>query len=285
MDINATTNIYGIFGHPVSHSLSPLMHNRAFDELGLNCVYLGFDINPGELSSAVSAIKTLNVKGINITIPHKEAMVKQLDDLTEPVILTGAVNTIKNENGRLVGYNTDVPGVMRAIKEEFNFDPQFKTAFIIGAGGASRAVIAGMCLGGIRQIVIVNRTKSKAELLKTQFNDQYPNVIFKTLSLDDSKKLKSLISESDIIVNSSSAGMGDIPPLDLPLETIANDSPVYDLVYKPTLTPLVKQARKLGLKAESGLSMLLYQGVEAFEIWTEKKAPVESMREALFNSQ
>lgn len=285
MDISATTNIYGIFGHPVSHSLSPLMHNKAFEELGLNCVYLGFDIEPGKLSSAVSAIKTLNVKGINITIPHKEAMVNQLNDLTEPVILTGAVNTIKNEDGRLVGYNTDVPGVMRAIKEEFNFNPQYKTAFLVGAGGASRAVVAGMCLGGIRQIVIANRTLDRANLLKTQFSDQYPNVIFKTVALSDAIKIKSFLADSDIVVNSSPAGMGEIPPLDLPLKAIAKDAPVYDLVYKPILTPLVKQARELGLKAESGLGMLLYQGVEAFEIWTGKKAPVDSMREVLYSSQ
>lgn len=285
MDISATTNIYGIFGHPVSHSLSPIMHNRAFEGLGLDCVYLGFDIEPGSLTSAVNAIKTLNLKGINITIPHKEAMVNQLDDLTEPVILTGAVNTIKNENGRLVGYNTDVPGVMRAIKEEFNFDPQYKNAFIVGAGGASRAVIAGMCLNGARQIVIANRTLSKADILKKRFTDQYQNVVFSTVSLNDQEKIKRLLPESNIIVNASSAGMVDIPPLELPLETVPKDCPVYDLVYNPIVSPLVRQAREFGLKAESGLGMLLYQGVEAFEIWTGKKAPVDSMREVLLGSR
>lgn len=284
MDIKATTKLYGIFGHPVDHSLSPLIHNFAFKELALDCVYLGFDIKTGNISAAVNSIKALNIQGINITIPHKEAVVRELDELAESVILTGAVNTVKNENGRLVGYNTDVSGVMRALKEEFNFDPHYKTALVIGAGGASRAVIAGMCLNGIRQITIVNRTHSKARELINRFSDQFPNIIFKTASLDDEKELKSLISDSDILLNSTSAGMGDIPPLKLPLSAASKDCLVYDLVYKPNLTPLLKQARELNLKAQSGLSMLLYQGVEAFEIWTGLKPPIKKMREILFNS-
>ncbi|MGH7885544.1 MAG: shikimate dehydrogenase, partial [Thermodesulfobacteriota bacterium] len=284
LDIKATTKLYGIFGHPVTQSLSPLIHNFAFNKLGLDCIYLGFDIKPPNIRAAINSIKVLNIQGINITIPHKEAVISELDELTESVILTGAVNTIKNENGRLVGYNTDVTGVMRAIKEEFNFDPHYKTALVIGAGGASRAVIAGMCLNGISKIIIVNRTLSKAEQLMNSFSDQFPNIVFKTASLDDEKKLKSFISDSDIFINSASAGMGDIPPLKIPLGAVSKDCPVYDLVYKPALTPLVKQARALNLKAQSGLSMLLYQGVEAFEIWTGIKPPVKEMREILFNS-
>lgn len=285
MDIKASTSIYGIFGHPVSHSLSPVMHNCAFEELDLDCAYVAFDVEIKDLATAVSAIKVLKIQGVNITVPHKEAMVSKLDEVTQPVVLTGAVNTIKNENGKLVGYNTDVPGVMRAIKEELDFNPANKSALVIGAGGASRAVTAALCLNGISRITVVNRTESRAVKVVDSFKDQFQHVIFDSYSLSDSESIKSFIKDTDIIINSSSAGMGDIPQLDIPLEKAQPECVVYDLVYKPLVTPLVKQARDLGLRAESGLGMLLYQGVEAFEIWTEQKAPVELMRKVLFNSR
>ena len=230
MFIEATTKIYGIFGHPVSHSLSPVMHNSAFSKLRLDCVYVAFDVCPQDISFAVKSIKSLNLSGINVTIPHKQAVIPYLNEISVEAKLVGAVNTIKNEGGHLKGFNTDVGGVIRAMKEKVGYSPCETTAFLVGAGGAARAVLCGL-------------------------------------------------------INSSSAGMEDNNLLNIPIELLPKHSVVYDLVYKPSVTKLVESARRLNYKAESGLSMLLYQGIEAFEIWTGVRAPVEVMRETLFKYQ
>ena len=281
MGIKATTRIYGIFGHPVSQSLSPAMHNAAFTHLRLDCVYLAFDVNPRNVAQAVSSIRALGLCGINVTIPHKQSVMAGLDEIASEASMVGAVNTIVNENGRLKGYNTDVSGVLRALHSELEFAPRGKNIFIVGAGGASRAVIVGMCTGGARSVSIVNRTYLKAEKLSEEFSPQFGSVAFSAAPLDDTDRVAELIAQADIVINCSSAGMGDIEPLCLPLDLLGKDCVVYDLVYKPPVTPLVRDSRAIGLKAESGLGMLLYQGVDAFEIWTGEDAPVEVMREAL----
>ena len=279
--MKATTQIYGIFGHPVSQSLSPAMHNAAFRHLGLDCVYLAFDVDPRNVAQAVSSIRALGLCGINVTIPHKQSVMAGLDEIASEASMVGAVNTIVNENGRLKGYNTDVSGVLRALHSELEFAPRGKNIFIVGAGGASRAVIVGMCTGGARSVSIVNRTYLKAEKLSEEFSPQFGSVAFSAAPLDDTDRVAELIAQADIVINCSSAGMGDIEPLCLPLDLLGKDCVVYDLVYKPPVTPLVRDSRALGLKAESGLGMLLYQGVDAFEIWTGEDVPVEVMREAL----
>ena len=281
MGIKATTRIYGIFGHPVSQSLSPAMHNAAFTHLGLDCVYLAFDVDPRNVAQAVSSIRALGLCGINVTIPHKQSVMAGLDEIASEASMVGAVNTIVNENGRLKGYNTDVSGVLRALHSELEFAPRGKNVYIVGAGGASRAVIVAMCTGGARSVSIVNRTYLKAQKLSEEFSPQFGSVAFSAASLDDTDRVAELIAQADIVINCSSAGMGDIEPLCLPLDLLGKDCVVYDLVYKPPVTPLVRDSRALGLKSESGLGMLLYQGVDAFEIWTGEDAPVEVMREAL----
>lgn len=281
MEIKATTQIYGIFGHPVSQSLSPAMHNAAFRHLGLDCVYLAFDVDPGSVTRAVESIRTLGLSGINVTIPHKQSVMAGLDEIVPEASMVGAVNTIVNEDGTLKGYNTDVSGVLRALHSELGFAPKGKNVFIVGAGGASRAVIVAMCTGGARSIAIVNRTYLKAQKLSEEFSPQFYGVGFSAAPLDDADLLSELMAQADIVINCSSAGMGDIEPLCLPLDLLGQSCVVYDLVYKPLVTPLVRDSRALGLRSESGLGMLLYQGVDAFEIWTGKDAPVEVMRETL----
>ena len=284
MEIKATTRIYGIFGYPVSQSLSPAMHNAAFTHLGLDCVYLAFDVDPRNVAQAVSSIRALGLCGINVTIPHKQSVMAGLDEIAPEASMVGAVNTIVNENGRLKGYNTDVSGVLRALHSELEFAPRGKNIFIVGAGGASRAVIVAMCTGGARSVSIVNRTYLKARKLSEEFSPQFGSVAFSAAPLDDADRVAELIAQADIVINCSSAGMGDVEPLCLPLDLLGKDCVVYDLVYKPPVTPLVRDSRALGLKSESGLGMLLYQGVDAFEIWTGEDAPVEVMREALLVS-
>lgn len=281
MEIKATTRIYGIFGHPVSQSLSPAMHNAAFVHLGLDCVYLAFDVDPRNIDRAVSSIRNLGLCGVNVTIPHKQSVMAGLDEIAPEASMVGAVNTIVNENGRLRGYNTDVSGVLRALHSELEFVPKDKSVFIVGAGGASRAVIVAMCTGGAGSVAIANRTYSKAQELSEEFSARFGDVRFSAAPLEDEERIARMMERTDIVINCSSAGMGDIEPLRLPLDVLGESCVVYDLVYKPPVTPLVRDSGALGLKAESGLGMLLYQGVDAFEIWTGEDAPVEVMREAL----
>ena len=285
MEIKATTGIYGIFGHPVSQSLSPAMHNGAFSLLGMDCVYLAFDVDPRDVGAAVDSVRALGVRGVNVTVPHKRSVMAHLDEISPEASLAGAVNTVANESGKLTGHNTDVSGLLRALSSELGFGPRGKNVFLVGAGGAARAAVAGMCAGGARGVAVVNRTPARAEELCGEFSSRFSEIAFAAGALGDSGRTAEMIREADIVINASCAGMGDYGPLSLPLDLLAKRSPVYDLVYEPLETPLVRDARALGLRAESGLGMLLYQGADAFSIWTGRDAPVEAMREILLSSR
>ncbi len=281
MGIKATTDIYGIFGHPVKHSLSPDMHNGAFNALGLNSVYVAFDIDPENIEEAARAIRVMGIKGINITIPHKQTIIPYLDEVSPDAKLTGAVNTIKNENGKLSGYNTDVGGFLRAIREDLDFSPDGKTLFLIGAGGAARAVLSAFCMNGGAVVYIADIIKDKAIELANQFKANFQNIKIETLSLEDQDIVEQRFDEAEILVNASPAGMDGVGSLNIPLTSLNKNAVVYDLVYKPPNTKLLTDAKELGHKASGGLTMLLYQGAESFEIWTGETAPVEIMKKAL----
>lgn len=281
MKVKSTTRIYGIFGHPIEHSLSPVMQNNAFSELDLDSVYVAFDVPPEKISEAVSAIRALGISGINVTIPHKERIMTYLDEISSDAMLVGAVNTISNVEGRLIGFNTDVGGLLRALKDDLDFTPEGKKVFLVGAGGAARAVIVALGRNYVSEIVIANRTLSKAEDLANEFGDHFPQVEIKAVMLRDEERIKEYIKGSDIVINASSAGMKGENPLELPLYLLPKSAVIYDLVYDPKDTPLLRNAKKAGIKASSGHSMLLFQGAEAFEIWTGLVAPVKTMRKAL----
>jgi len=278
MGVKATTDIYGIFGHPVKHSLSPDMHNSAFNTLRLNSVYVAFDIDPESIEEAARAIRVMGIRGINITIPHKQTIIPYLDEVSPDAKLTGAVNTVKNENGRLSGYNTDVGGFLRAIREDLDFSPEGNTLFLIGAGGAARAVLSAFCMNGGAVVYITDIIKDKALELANQFKANFQNITIETV---DQNLIEQKFNEADILVNASPAGMDGVGSLDIPLTSLNKNAVVYDLVYKPPDTNLLKEAKQLGHKASGGLSMLLYQGAESFEIWTGENAPVEIMKKAL----
>jgi len=281
MGVKATTDIYGIFGHPVKHSLSPDMHNSAFNTLGLNSVYVAFDIDPESIEEAARAIRVMGIRGINITIPHKQTIIPYLDEVSPDAKLTGAVNTVKNENGKLLGYNTDVGGFLRAIREDLDFSPEGNTLFLIGAGGAARAVLSAFCMNGGAVVYITDIIKDKALELANQFKANFQNITIETVELDNQNLIEQKFEEADILVNASPAGMDGVGSLDIPLTSLNKNAVVYDLVYKPPDTNLLKEAKQLGHKASGGLSMLLYQGAESFEIWTGENAPVEIMKKAL----
>lgn len=281
MNIKASTKIYGIFGHPVGQSLSPVMHNYAFNALNLDCVYVAFDIQPRDLESAARAIKPLGIAGVNITIPHKESMTFFLDKISPEATLTGAVNTVKNENGKLIGYNTDVGGFLRAIKEDLELHPNGLKVALLGAGGASRAVLTALSMNEASRIYVMNRTYDKAKRLVSEFKKNFKDSSIEAVSLEDKTGVENALGISDLLVNATSAGMDGLDPIEIPLESLSQGSMVYDLVYKPHETSLIQRAKELGLKASGGLSMLLYQGAESFEIWTGEKAPVEVMRKVI----
>ncbi len=281
MEIRATTKIYGIFGHPVSHSLSPVLHNSAFAALGLDCAYLAFDIAPKEIGEAAQAVTTLGIKGINITIPHKESIIPHLDEIASDAEIMGAVNTVRNDDGRLTGYNTDVGGFLMAVEEELGIKPGGSSVLLVGAGGAARAVMSALCMNGAERICIANRTYDKAMKLASEFGKQFKKTRIEPAALGDSRVIRARLAEADILVNSSSAGMEGKETMELPLDALKGTACVYDLVYKPRETRLVKEARRLGHRASGGLGMLLYQGALSFEIWTGVKAPVEVMRKAI----
>ncbi len=280
MSVKATTQIYGIFGHPVKHSLSPNMHNSAFEALGLDSVYVAFDIEPENIGEATNAIRTMGIKGINITIPHKQTIIPHLDEVSPDAKLTGAVNTVKNEGGKLTGFNTDVGGFLRAIREDLDFIPEGKTLFLVGAGGAARAVMSACCMNGISRISITDILPDKAEALAADFKESFSDIEIGPLPMEDKDGIAAKLSGADILVNASPAGMDGEGKPDIPTSSLNKSAVVYDLVYKPPDTNLLNEVRELGHRASGGLSMLLYQGAESFEIWTGETAPVDVMKKS-----
>jgi len=276
MKITGKTAVYGIIGHPVKHSLSPLMQTEAFKEAGIDAVYVPFEVEPENLEEAVSGLRALSVKGFNVTVPHKERVAELLDFLTEDAELLGAVNTVKNENGELTGYNTDAEGFLRSLIEE-GVELSGKRVLMFGAGGAAKAVGYALLKGGVKFLNIVNRNfpraKAVAELLGKR-----GNVLVYPLR---ESTIEVLLKDADLIVNTTSVGMKeDDPPL-FDYSKIPEGITVVDIIYNPPETPLLKAAREKGCKTVNGLGMLIHQGAVAFEIWTGKKAPVERMREVL----
>ncbi len=275
--VNGETKVYGIIGYPVKHSKSPQFQTAAFLSLKINGIYLPFEVKPEDIEDAVKGIKALSIKGINVTVPHKEEVIKYLDEVSQEVKYIGACNTIKNTDGYLIGYNTDAYGFIEGLKEILP-EPHKKSFLIIGAGGASRAVLYGLINEGVQNIIVANRTVEKVYQIIEDFKtlNRFVDRIIQPVSLDQIEKK---IDNVDIIVNTTSVGLKDE---DLPLfdySKIKKDHIVIDIIYKKT--KLLQAAEKKGCLYQDGLPMLLYQGTKAFEIWTGQKAPVEVMREVL----
>ena len=278
--INGSTKIYGIIGDPVAHSLSPLIQNRAFAECGLDCCYVPFQVDAGGLQAAVAAVRALRLGGVNVTIPHKERVRGYLDEVDRSAAMIGAVNTIINRNGRLIGHNTDGAGWLASLHEG-GFDPGGKRVVLLGAGGAARAVSFTMVECGIRSLAIFDLIRDKAEKLMADLA-QVSGCLIAAGELT-SGNLPVALAEADLLVNASPVGMfpnnDDRPPVDP--RQLNTATLVYDLVYNPPRTRLIRVAEARGCRVLGGAGMLLYQGALAFELWTGRKAPVEAMRQVL----
>ncbi|MEE2600665.1 MAG: shikimate dehydrogenase [SAR324 cluster bacterium] len=272
--ISGKTRIYGIFGYPVEHSFSPLMHNAAFSALKINARYMAFTVKPEHVRKALDGIRVMNIAGINVTVPHKSSVIPYLDEVTPLAQKIGAVNTILNTNGYLTGTNTDVSGFIRSLSA-LNFSPKTTTVALLGAGGSARAVLAGLADAGASRILIHNRNAERAESLVTEFSQHFPKTQLAAVSLQTVKQ-----SNLDLLVNTTTVGMKyDSSPLDLSQCGIIKH--VIDIIYSPAKTRLLREAEELGIPSVNGSGMLLSQGCEAFTFWTGKTAPENVMREQL----
>ncbi|MDI6801075.1 MAG: shikimate dehydrogenase [Thermodesulfovibrionales bacterium] len=274
MQINGKTKVAGLFGYPVEHSLSPAMHNAAFKNLGINCCYVAFSVKPDLLEDAIKAVRALNLIGVNITVPHKENVMPFLDEISEEAQFIGAVNTIKNDDGRLTGYNTDGRGFVQSLSEE-GIEINDKKILIAGAGGASRAIGYYLCKEAAN-LYLYDVDFKKAETLRQHLNSLKGNTY---LADNDSMKSKEFFSGIDIIINATPLGLKPDDPAPVDIALLDKRHVVCDLIYKET--PLLREASKIGCKTMDGTGMLLWQGVFAFEIWTGAMPPVEIMRETL----
>lgn len=270
--------VYGIFGDPIEHTLSPLMHNVAFKVLEMNAVYMPFRVTAENLSGAVQAIRSLELGGVNVTIPHKEAVTAYLDHLQGDALLTGSVNTIVNRDGVLYGYSTDGEGMLLSLQKEAGFSPQGKRVLLLGAGGVARAAAFTLIREGVEELSLVNRTLQRAETLAEQIREKTGFVV-RCFTYEDSA-LPDYLGQLDLVVNGTSVGMYPQtkarPPL--PLDKLSPACLICDLVYRPLETELLKEAKKHGLRTLGGLGMLLYQGVLAFQHWTGVEPPEKAMR-------
>jgi shikimate dehydrogenase len=277
--IDSHTIAYGVFGDPIRHSKSPVMLNRAFRESGINAVYTAFHVAPDRLGDAVRGVRALGMRGINVTIPHKVEVMQYLDEIDEGARVIGAVNTIVNDNGRLVGYNTDGIGYVRSLKEETGLDLAGRRVVLLGAGGAARGVGYALAREGVASLRILNRTAQRAVELAAAL------AAYADCAGAGMDGAAAAVRDADVVVNTTSAGMypsvDDVP---LDPELLHGGLVVSDLVYNPLQTRLLLEAEQRGAVTHGGLGMFIYQGAYAFEYWTGRPAPVAAMRAAVLEA-
>ncbi len=283
--ITGHTKLTGLLGSPVAHSISPMMHNEAFNQLGLDYVYLCFDVGTDGLKTAVNGLKQIGIRGFNCTMPDKNLMCELADELSPAASMIGAVNTVVNENGRLIGHNTDGIGYMQAVRDA-GHNIIGKTMTLLGAGGAATAISVQAALDGVANINIFSirdqffdRAQKTVDLINSNTNCHAA-----LYDLADDSELRKSIAASDILTNGTSVGMA--PNIDNCIITdkniFHNNLIVSDVIYNPEETKLLSMAKASGCQVFNGLYMLLYQGAEAFTIWTGKDMPVDIIKEKYF---
>lgn len=286
MEISGKTGLLGLIGSPVGHSGSPAMYNYSFELLDMDYKYLAFDIKLDKVENAISAIKTFNMKGANVTMPCKSAVCDYMDELSPAARIVGACNTIVNDNGKLIGHITDGQGYVRNLKEN-GVEVEGKKLTIMGAGGAATAIQVQCALDGAREISIFNKKDDFFERAQKTVEDikkEVPTCIVNLYDLDDTEKLYDEIANSDILTNATLVGMkpyeNDTNILDI--NVFREDLVVTDVVYNPIKTKMILDAKDKGCKVIGGKGMLLYQGVEAFKLFTGKDMPVKEVKAKYF---
>jgi len=280
--INGATRICAVYGFPVAHSASPAMHNAAFEKLKLNWRYIACEVELKKLAEAITGAKAMNFIGLNLTVPHKLLAVEMVDQLDISAKVWGAVNTIKFErdaDGRIraVGFNTDADAISKSLCEDLKIELNGAKVLLLGAGGAGRTAALRLASENVSEIFLVNRTFSKILELQKEIQQKFPSV-YVGLNYPTSSDVK-----IDLVINATSLGLKpeDPSPLDENQFSLKQTRAVYDMIYRPAETKLLKAAKKAKCKTANGLGMLLHQGAKAFEIWTGKPAPLAVMRAAL----
>jgi shikimate dehydrogenase len=275
----------GLIGYPVAHSLSPRMHQAAFDALDIAASYTLWETQPGRLAERIASLRSPDVLGANVTIPYKEDVVPLVDECEPAAARIGAVNTIVNRNGRLVGYNTDAPGFIRALNEYAAFDCRGKKVVILGTGGAARAAAVALLENGVDELILLGRNEERLNNVLHHLRALTAMMHGKTRvqgAFFGSPEANGLLSNAELVVNATPLGLkAHDTTLLLDSNVLPATSLVMDMIFNPPLTPLLRAARAQGCQVLNGLSMLLYQGVLAFELWTGRPAPIEVMRRAL----
>ena len=286
---NSETKLIALLGCPVKHSVSPQFQNAALECLGINTKYLAFEVFEENITDAVKGLNALGAVGANITVPHKQSGFKLCDKCSPEAKVIEAVNTIKFENGKAIGFNTDAYGLAASLKEN-NQNFKNKKIVILGAGGAARAAVTQAIFDGAEEIYVINRTISKAESLvqnisekvKFLFDNEKPKN-FPEISAGGYDNIKKVLKDFSILINASSVGLKNDDPHLFDYTIIDSNLFVYDMIYNPPLTPLLLDAKRKGCKTSNGLTMLLHQGAKAFEIWFNRPAPIELMRNKLLH--
>ncbi len=280
---DAKTKLLGVIGDPIEHSLSPVMHNFILERLGLNFCYHAFHVKQEDLPRALNSFQILNFRGINVTLPHKEKIIQYLDEIQEEAALLEAVNTVLFKKEKIIGYNTDVVGFMKSV-ENLGINLKEKKAILIGAGGSAKAVALGLQKLGCKEIIIYNRTLKNAQVMAAFLKEKSGQNIFSALDLKDSQIYQD-VRDGAILVNATNVGMGkDKTKTPLPDDLKMNsDMLVFDLIYNPLETALLKMAREQGVRTQNGLEMLIYQGIASLEIWLGRKIEISSFLNDLKN--
>ena len=279
MKIDGHTRLAAVVAKPIKHSISPFIHNTAFEKTAVNGVYLALEIEAEDLEATVANIRRYDMFGINLSMPYKQEVIQYLDELAPSARLIGAVNTVVNENGTLIGYNTDGKGFFKSLP---SFAIQGKKMTILGAGGAATAIIAQAALDQAEEIFVFTRQTSYANTVsKMVAISRQTKSKIQVLNLEDSATLQEKINQSDLLVNGTSVGMdGKTLPLAESIQLLSQIL-VADVIYKPFETPFLKWARSQKVEAVNGLGMLLYQAAEAFELWTGQSMPCQEIWQQL----
>jgi shikimate dehydrogenase len=279
--------LYGIFGHPLSHTLSPAMHEAAFQKLGIQAHYIVLDLLPASFKKLMRRASRISLSGFNVTVPFKETVIPYLDQVRPEARAIGAVNTVYRQGKRWVGTNTDMEGFLLALMKDGGFRPSGKRAVILGAGGAARAVVYGLARKGVREVLIADCFPEKAQKIAEDMCQLFPRCVFQA-AVAGTPEVKGALQKADVIINATPLGLKPGDPHVVPESWIpkAGRSPAFlmDLVYNPAVTPFLKAGKRKGHKTLNGLGMLLYQGARALELWTGRKAPVSVMRQALLEA-
>jgi shikimate dehydrogenase len=271
----------GVMGHPIGHTKSPIFQQAGLNELGIDETFEAWDVLPEDLEAKVATFREKGFIAACVTLPHKQAVIPMVDELTEAAESVGAVNWIFNRDGKLIGHNTDCNGFLRALKEEAGFDPKGADAVVFGAGGAARAIVYALKTAGVNRLTIANRTVEKAQALANDFSEGRFKPTATGMSRDE---LSNYVPYANLLVNTTSLGMAGGPAeLATPAtaDMISADAVGYDAVYAPPMTKFLREVEEAGGEPAGGMTMLVFQGIEGFEMATGKTAPVDTMFNAL----